>query len=71
MFSLFVIGMTAVSICGAFMKDIVTLETNGGSGAVIILNLIFPESFVSSPRISAEAFSADLKQIENPGGVAT
>lgn len=53
------------------MKDMVTLETNGGSGAVTSLNLIFPDNFVSSPLISAVAFSADLKQIENPGGVAT
>lgn len=63
--------MTAVSISGAFIKDIVALETNGGSGAVISLNLIFPDNFVNSPRISAAALSADLKVMENPGGDAT
>lgn len=69
MFNRFDIGITAVSISGALIKEIVTLLTKGGSGAVIILNLIFPDSFVSSPRISNAVLIRVLKRIETPGAL--
>jgi hypothetical protein len=64
-----VIGITAVSIRGARIKEMVNLETKGGSGEVTILNLTFPVNLVSSPRMSIAAFNFVLKRIEIPGGV--
>jgi hypothetical protein len=69
MFSLLVTGITEVSIKGASVKEKVTLDTNGGSGAVTILNRTFPTNLVSSPRTSTAALTLVLKRIDTPGGV--
>lgn len=69
MFSFLVTGITDVSMDGASVKEKVTLDTNGGTGAVNILNRTFPTSLVSSPRTSTEALILDLKRMDTPGGV--
>lgn len=69
MLSFCVIGITAVSTRGVLIKDIVILETKGGSGDVMILNLIFPVNLVSSPLISTAAFNCVLNLMDTPGGV--
>lgn len=63
-------GMTPVSILGTLVKAIVAFEMNGKSGQVRILNLIFPETAVSSALTSRGAFKAVWKRIAKPGGVA-
>lgn len=63
-------GMTPVSILGTLVKAMVAFETNGKSGHVKILNLIFPETAVNSALTSRGALRAVWNRIAKPGGVA-
>lgn len=63
-------GMTPVSILGTLVKAIVAFEINGKSGQVKILNLIFPDTAVSSALTSRGALTAVWNRIAKPGGVA-
>lgn len=63
------IGITPVSILGTLVNAIVTLEINGRSGDVKILNRSLPDKAVNSALTSRKAFKAVWKRIVRPGGV--
>ena len=66
-FMCFETGITPVSIFGTLTNEIVTLETNGISGDVKILNRIFPCNLTSSALTSIGALRPVLNRIAIPG----